>query len=756
MSIIDDEFFVISSDNLSSVQNKLYGYAIVKNEILLNDVSSDLCGMGAYVQVYGDCEKIVIEQDFMGSYGLVLYESENFFAISNSFFKLEEYLRDNHHKMTLNMEYAEYYLGSNSSSHLPSTTLINEIRILPRNSEIIINKSKKSLEVKIIDFGERTVSIKSKEGIEILDNWFYRWIDLFRSIRQQTNNIYVDLTGGFDSRISMGICLSANIDLNNVRINSDSSQNRKEDFEIASELVNRYGLKLNGDLNYEKELLDFEDFINISEYVNGGFQKQHYLSRLKPKKYNFRITGHCGETIREYPHENPTEYITNAIVSAKSLDNSVVKSTESILNNSFKEIRETENIENPNSNRITTVFFNEGRNRIHFAKGFVSTYLLNTITLAPFTDPILHKLDYNEFEDKSILIHLIFKRFFHELIDFRFNNDKKLNEETLKICDEINTLFPFKSLEYDFIPPVAEEEIVNNEALQDSNKSTTKPLNKHEFMEEIFCSRKFEMDFKKYFSEDLYAKLRINKHIKYHAHYGEIYAAIEIIKVINDMKFCHLNQNFYEYLVENYFQLAKNPSIKFKADLLLKKYATARIDIKNEGFENSALDVLEVSDSSASIEFPKWFNDGKGCVIKSDVSSIDFKIRIINDGELSIKLRGINFKDKLGNQVPVYIDYIKLDIDNEEILKSNTLTSYNDVYQFKLKVVDSQILNVHIEWLPFNADSEYNNNEIKSLKNENKQLKSKLNSLKDENEELKNKLNEIYNSKSWKVISKLK
>ena len=109
---------------------------------------------------------------------------------------------------------------------------------------------------------------------------------------------------------------------------------------------------------------------------------------------------------------------------------------------------------------------------------------------------------------------------------------------------------------------------------------------------------------------------------------------------------------------------------------------------------------------------------------------------------MTIKLRGVNVKDKQGNRFPVFIDYNRLTVDGEDILESNVLASHDDFYIFNVKVADSQILDVHVEWLPFNASSQYVNNEVEKLKKENKKLKGEL--------------NEITNSNYWKLISKLR
>lgn len=48
------------------------------------DEDIELTSDGAYVLVDVYEDKIVINQDFMGSYGLYLYQNDDYFAISNS------------------------------------------------------------------------------------------------------------------------------------------------------------------------------------------------------------------------------------------------------------------------------------------------------------------------------------------------------------------------------------------------------------------------------------------------------------------------------------------------------------------------------------------------------------------------------------------------------------------------------------------------------------------------------------------------
>lgn len=190
-----EEFFIIDSFNLNNVNQKLYGYAIQDKEIVDETINAnELNGTGAYIFIHSDNEEIKILQDFNGSYGLYFYKNEDYFAISNSFLKLVEYLKKNH-TITFNKEYADTFLFSDLCSFAYDATLINEIEVLPRNYKVIINKNNKSINFEEIDYQEHTIELNSEEGINTLDKWFYKWTNIIRSIKDKTNNLTMDLSG---------------------------------------------------------------------------------------------------------------------------------------------------------------------------------------------------------------------------------------------------------------------------------------------------------------------------------------------------------------------------------------------------------------------------------------------------------------------------------------------------------------------------------------------------------------------------------
>ena len=151
--------------------------------------------------------------------------------------------------------------------------------------------------------------------------------------------------------------------------------------------------------------------------------------------------------------------------------------------------------------------------------------------------------------------------------------------------------------------------------------------------------------------------------------------------------------------------------LNIEINQMLKKYFTARIDIKNFGSKNNNIQIVDYSDNNAQIDYPAWFKNefGNGMVIESDNCSLDLKLKCINEGNLRILLRGIHCKDKHENLFPVYIDYTTFEINNESVINNNVLTWHDEPYVYEKSVKNREIINIHIEWLPFNNLSEYAN-----------------------------------------------
>lgn len=119
--------------------------------------------------------------------------------------------------------------------------------MLPRNIKIIIDKNSKEIGIFKIDYHEHSVDIATADGLRILDQWYSKWTHMIRVLKEETDNIVCDLSGGFDSRIIFGLFASAEIDLNEVRIKTYQSNKHTfiEDYKVAEQITDYYSTFLN-------------------------------------------------------------------------------------------------------------------------------------------------------------------------------------------------------------------------------------------------------------------------------------------------------------------------------------------------------------------------------------------------------------------------------------------------------------------------------------------------------------------------------
>lgn len=151
---------------------------------------------------------------------------------------------------------------------------------------------------------------------------------------------------------------------------------------------------------------------------------------------------------------------------------------------------------------------------------------------------------------------------------------------------------------------------------------------------------------------------------------------------------------------------------------MLKKYVTARIDIKNHGNKNNLVLIIQTNDFNANVEYPPWSktNEGQGLLIESCTGLIDFKIKCINDGTLYLSFKGIDSRDKNGNRFPIHIDYTNIEINNEKIIKTNKLTWHDEPFIYSKNVKNDEIVKIRVEWRPFSKSSEFNKSGLSNAK----------------------------------------
>jgi hypothetical protein len=319
-NLINENFFVIdSNNNLDNITSHMYGFSISKKGILTDNYYKNIgeyeepSPQGIYIMIRKIGKEIIINQDFYGSFGLYIYEKkeENYFVISNSFLLLEEYLLGKQ-IITLNKDFADNLIVTSLCSFSIEETLINEIKQIPSNTFLVIDTLKNKLKINYIDYQENSISLESKEGLKIIDDWIDKWCYIFRSLKKQTDNIYADLSGGFDTRAMITILLNSGINMNELNIHSllDKNHGHDIDLKIASNISSKFGFKLNNfKLNNTFTKWSTKDTLSCTFYSKIGFHKEFYLHDRFLNQPLFTFTGSGGEFLRGAPLASVKKFI---------------------------------------------------------------------------------------------------------------------------------------------------------------------------------------------------------------------------------------------------------------------------------------------------------------------------------------------------------------------------------------------------------------------------------------------------------------
>ena len=697
--LIKNEFFIIDSDNLEAIESKLYGYMITENGIITNESiqdylniqnGSELSKDGSYVWVKRNGDEITIYQDFIGSYGLYMFKEDDYFAISNSFLRLVEYLKENHH-LSLNYDNAHTLLSIGLCSLSYSETLVNEIKMLPRDYVLKINTKTRELSHEVLDFMENTVSIDSKEGIAILDKWYHKWTNCFKILEKNNEHISIDLRGGIDSRLIMALAISSEIDLNKVKVRSirNNPEERKSYYFYASRIADEFGFKFDDyDVSLEN-ISDMDDVLDISFFSKLGFHKQMFYKTDFSKKPLFIVSDSGAKCVKDNEFSSPDNFVRDRFNIAKEYSSESAHSLENSLYKSFEEIQNRYNIQDSNSSELTELLYKETLSRNHFGKWNVEDYLFNRIRLNPLIDSDLYKLRKNtdDFEDNDLLVSVILSRFCPRLLDLSFErNNFKLDSQTKDFANNINIKYKFTSQESFFNSNDDSKEFEYKKVYSmPSNGRSFEIEDIDDFIMDVFKSQSFKSEFQSYFSSKIYSNISNTIQNRSHMPLEDAYGVIAVLKIIdavnyslrdiNNTSFGWLNHylNIREYEDDTISPLTMNK---------LFKYITARIDIKNSRLKDNDIIILENSDIRSNVNTPVWYCDdeGIGHVVNSRKGFIDLKVKCIGKGDFKIYLRGLDFRDSNDQRVPIYIDYTKFYINGECIFDSRVSVCHNRAY----------------------------------------------------------------------------
>lgn len=437
---IDDNFFIIDSDNCKNIKSKLYGFVLLDNKLIgFKDNYNkhiEKKEYGTYINIINKDKRIIIEQDATGSYGLFIYNKDNYFAISNSFYYLVLYFKKNR-KLTIDMDFYNYYMYETMSSRSIEKTPIEEITQIDKDMMIIINKADNSVEFVRDKPQQHIYPIDSKECFETLDKWFSKYCSFILSLYKNKNHIEMTLSGGKDSRLTLTLFNHLNL-LSEINVRSSTAQTdrAKVDFTIAKHLAKRYHFKLNKENTIPKNKFSPEADLLFSLFSELGTQKELYFLNEYYLQPFFSFGGLGGEFIQNTWKSSEEEYLKHYVHNLNNVNGISQSYLIKTIKDSFAYLRKISN------ENIGAELHNYTWIKTHYGKSIAHFLLKNDYHISPLLDPLLQLIQNNTDKYDDLFLHtIIYQRYMPDALNIPF--DSNWTKESVKNqADEIQKKYP--------------------------------------------------------------------------------------------------------------------------------------------------------------------------------------------------------------------------------------------------------------------------------------------------------------------------
>lgn len=467
---VDENIFVYTSDMIDMVNNKLFGFILIDNILTNNaeDVSQFTAdkiehdASGAYILFKREGSDIKIFRDNMGLCQLFYYRDADFWAISNSLWKLTEKLK-NKVLLTINEQVAESLIVSRMMHIGIGESLINEIKTVPIFAKVWIN-SNNQLVIENDYRLKNRIELDSSNAMQLIDEWISKWGRIYKGLQLGGWNMKVELSGGFDSRTTFSILKAAGVDFAapNVQVQSSLPKEKvarehfREDYEIASDIATNLGIDLYTEVNFDGVDIPEPEYDNMHRLIMEDGVNQFINPKKLYKETLIRVGGHLGETFRGYWNiKVPIEF------SLKSIDNEVtIGATNCLLNSIDKAIEAT-------GNKDIEAYINseyllmETLDVIFFGRQIQRANLSNIIMLSPFMDFSVRGIDVGEVK-REVLYVIIMLRTCPELLNYPFDREQKFSKESIAFAKELCRKYP-SQVSFDHIKPIKFYNFINDE-----------------------------------------------------------------------------------------------------------------------------------------------------------------------------------------------------------------------------------------------------------------------------------------------------
>ncbi len=724
--IAKNQFFFIDSseDVLNRVQTHLYGYYVDESGVIDGKTSDkfdfieDKHYGGSYVFVRRSENAIEVMQDYSGTYGLFLFRKDNYWAISNSFVLLVDKIKTRY-TLTLNEDYAGASLFFDMSHQLSlNETFITEIELLPRIFKVIIDLNSKQLELEMIKYDDFSVPIDSAEGISILDNWARKWINIINSFDKSGEAVLplqVDLSGGFDSRLTFALFTISGLDLNRIKVYSHlnfhggeaARRGLREDYAIASEIAKFYGFTLNNQACVPKTRpMSPKDIISIFFNAKLGFHEVVFAESDYWETPFYRFGGAGGETLRKYYEEdNPQNFIKNKMLLAAGCKTSdMAPCINRVLQRTFDNLEKYFD-KDVNMGELRLIrFYKEVGSRNHFGRCMVEAYPSNKFYMSPLSDYDISKIKMlsETNADAFLLFALVLVRYQKELLNFRFQGGRSYRRETLEEAERINAKYPLPA---DLIRPRRHSSVaipIVEEKFTPTKENTPMKYTE-EILFQIFKSPEFKSAFTEHFTEELYVTALnfANNRKEFVEKFKLINPIIAVTKMLMDTKISrYLTQGIEEETAEYNRNRERQAEMQSKKiSLLLELFQTARIEFVNSANRKAEFGIASLDESVPVYSLMGVGGVQSGYMLRSSAKHLKVRLQSQRDDNLVIVLRGNGLSGKNNEFISLPVDFTYLSINGQSVFPDKVVTAhFNNPCAINFRVQRGVIYEFDIRW----------------------------------------------------------
>ena len=345
---------------------------------------------GRYILAYQKENVVCVETDQFGSEPLFYFYGNGDWAVSNSFLALSEHLVNNKINLTPDKEVLDTFYVEHSICQqlIGARTLVKEIRLAPPEVRLKID-----VRLSWVTLESASKSFDDLSYKDLLVKGLSKSISVAKTILENfPGTISADITGGYDSRIILGILKRASLDLSD--INFCSNKNAVSDYNVASALAKKYNFKINNVIAKPGRVRG-EIKYDIWKYHNLGV----YLPVYEPlctEECWFHFHGGGGEILRDF-------YINSPIQSIKVLESKGKKKLPGLV--SVMSEFCNQNGLDPGSQHSMREFYLKSRSRLHFGRSSFTSFSSNLVMpiLTPEIQAAMAKVSSQEVSDKKVL-----------------------------------------------------------------------------------------------------------------------------------------------------------------------------------------------------------------------------------------------------------------------------------------------------------------------------------------------------------------